>query len=225
MGLLLRGIPLFMMIVSVHAYGCCSDDWEDYYNFPVIEVDQVGYNITLNCNDSTYPNNSYPVAWILPTFEILENGTSNNKYEMSADAMELTIFDTGTDDFGLYHCMMRYPDEDNSIEEWYLVKIGINTQGPYFEDLWEKYQTNTYIGIVAFFGFLFVCLCIWLIWHFRYIPPQEAFDETTYANDGFSPEIEDMEKEIKGENDQYPDIRNRIKTESIEADISITTML
>ena len=61
---------------------------------------------------------------------------------ISDDGEEMTIFQVNKQDFGIYHSMMKTPED-----KWYLIKLGLNVRGPYYKDLWEKYKMNTIIGL------------------------------------------------------------------------------
>ena len=73
---------------------------------------------------------------------------------------------------------------DKSSGQWNLVKWGLNMQGPYFEDLWQKYQLNVIIGLSASGGFVILVVLVMLIYTFRWQPPVSD-DLTTNTIDAF----------------------------------------
>lgn len=75
----------------------------------------------------------------------------------------LQIINVTNDDLGMYHCVLRSPDV-----EWFVLRLGLNVGGPYFEDLWDKYRRNTVVGFSASFGFLLIAAAICLVYYFRY---------------------------------------------------------
>jgi len=107
---------------------------------------------------------------MLPNLTVLY--TSNGRFEITDDKLALTVHNVTVDDIGQYHCMLMLP----GVQEWagcYLARLGLNAQGPYFEDLWDKYELNTIIGLASGFGFLAAAVATMLIYHFRYIDEQD----------------------------------------------------
>jgi hypothetical protein len=144
---------------------------DDLYDF---KVDELGVTSTLWCNASiqyeSAPNDSVPVSWMLPDLTVLY--TTTGRYNIQNDNMSLIVSNITRDDIGQYHCMLKYPTI-NSSEDWYLARVGLNAQGPYFEDLWDKYELNTIIGISAGFGFLACAIAMMVIYHFRWRGDEE----------------------------------------------------
>jgi len=134
------------------------------------KIDGLGSNSILHCTNFTsnkaYPNDSLPEAWMLPDFTILYNvtGGPGDRFRMEDNGWSLSISSVEASDIGLYHCMMKTP-----ADEWFLVKLGLNAKGPYYEDLWEKYKLNTIIGLSAAGGFLLLVGLVYLAQ--RYLPP------------------------------------------------------
>lgn len=157
------------------------DDLTDY------KVNRLGVSQTLWCNESVQyyeaPNDTVPISWMLPNLTVL--ASSAGKFSISDDSWSLQVNNITRDDLGQYHCMLRIKYNETELSDWYLARLGLNAQGPYFEDLWDKYETNTIIGIAAGFGFLALALGAMLVWHFRYIPPPEEEDDK--QNNGTPP--------------------------------------
>jgi hypothetical protein len=157
------------------------DDLKDY------KVDELGVSQTLWCNESVQyleaPNDTAPISWMLPNLTVL--AASAGKFIISDDSWSLQVYNITRDDLGQYHCMLRVKYNETEYSDWYLARLGLNAQGPYFEDLWDKYETNTIIGISAGFGFLALALGAMLVWHFRYISPPDEEDDK--QNNGTPP--------------------------------------
>lgn len=118
------------------------------------------------------------------------NTTYNDSRRWVEDEWFLILTNVSKDDFGLYHCMLRSKVD----QSWTLVRLGLNLQGPFFQDLWEMYQWNTIIGCAAFGGFLILCLLFWLFYHFRWVEekPEDIapqlngkMEKSDFSNGGF----------------------------------------
>jgi hypothetical protein len=198
------------------------DDLTDY------KIKKLGESATLWCNESVQisdapPNDTFiPVSWMLPNLTVLS--ASSGKFNVSEDKWSLHVNDVTRAEIGQYHCMLRRMLNETYFTGWYLARLGLNAQGPYFEDLWDKYETNTIIGISAGFGFLALAIGAMLVWHFRYesppddeddkqtngTPPYMAYDEdsktekpvaTTYSNEAYDGNYESSEGTEKA---QFP---------------------
>lgn len=115
----------------------------------IVTVEELGTNATMDCLNGRFPNGSYPTAWMFPNLTIVDSNYSDGHAIVHDNGYNMTIVSVSIEDLGLYHCMMLTDD--------YLIfmnRMGLNVKGPYFEDLWEKYETNTIIGVSSFFGFL-----------------------------------------------------------------------
>ena len=182
--------------------GQVSDEW-----ITTIYEDDFGQPVTFYCNTSLEsnqpPTNSTPAKWMFNDLTNMDKGCNSTKYAISEDGYTMTILSAEQSDFGIYHCMLLTPES-----EWYLIKLGLNVRGPYYEDLWEKYRRNFIIGISAFAIFLVTAVSIILIYKKRYIfeeeeslaPPGVGLGNG-YNNKGFT--IEDGGKMRSSGNGQY----------------------
>jgi len=156
------------------------DDLKDY------KIKNLGETVKMWCNDSVQyleaPNDTQPVSWMLPNLTVLH--VSAGRFEITDTQFALTVHNVTIDDIGQYHCMLRVRLNFSEWADWYLARLGLNAQGPYFEDLWDKYELNTIIGISSGFGFLALAVGAMLVYHFRYISPLDEEDETkqNFAN-------------------------------------------
>lgn len=125
-------------------------------------------DVSLYCsNTTTLPfNDTAPVSWMLPNLTVIYH--SKERFNITNDNWTLTITNATQDDLGQYHCLL--PVSGGS--DYYLVKLGLNAEGPYFEDLWEKYMWNTIIGVSAAGGFALLSIFLYLLDRFRYREPE-----------------------------------------------------
>lgn len=95
------------------------------------------------------------------------------------------------DDLGQYNCILEPASAFSNPNYWYLARLGLNIQGPYFENLWDKYEINTIIGISAGFGFLAMAVATVLVYHYRYQLDQE---DTCSAHGSSSKDSVELDK-------------------------------
>jgi hypothetical protein len=201
---------LFVVLLLVSAVAA-EDDW-------IVVVDELYTEASLSCNMSSSPNGSEPYAWMLPDFTILMEDSFDGRILISGDLYELTVLNVTTDDFGLYHCMMETTDGLT-----YMNRLGINVKGPYFEDLWEKYETNVIIGVSAFGGFLVLALMTIAAWQNRWEISADALEihkdlgvnDAYNGHTNFAMEMEDTKK---------PDEFNGHETTKAQADELFTKL-
>jgi len=175
--------PIFytLLVATVICHSFCSAKRDDLFDY---KIEELGETVKMWCNDSiqfeVVPNYTSPVSWMLPNLTILEQ--SVDRYVIADSFWSLTVHNVTVEDLGQYHCMMRVYNESDFPIDWYLAILGLNAQGPYFEDLWDKYELNTIIGLSSGFGFLALAICTMLVYHFRYISLDE--DDDTKSNTG-----------------------------------------
>lgn len=58
----------------------------------------------------------------------------------------MLIRDIEKSDFGFYLCLVTLGSQPSVFT---VIKLGVNIEGPYFGDLWEKYLPNLRTGLVA----------------------------------------------------------------------------
>lgn len=140
---------------------------------------------TLYCSNSTSPlpiNDTDPVSWMLPDLTVLYFSTP--KYLINDNNWTMVIRNATADDLGLYHCLIPIAGGN----DYYLVKLGLNARGPYFQALWDKYMWNTIIGLSVAGGFAVLCVFLYLLDRFRYRSPKEEHDgkpdAVVYDNNG-----------------------------------------
>jgi len=161
-------------------------------NFYDVKVEQLGQTARLFCNE-TYeytlaPNYSHPISWMMPNLTIVETAFDNNRLMLTNENWTLVVANVTDTDLGLYHCMLTAENVS-----YFLCRAGLNAQGPYFEDLWDKYWLNTTIALSVFFGFLLMSLVLWLLWHFRYKSPEERAEDEKNENELVDPYLSAFE--------------------------------
>jgi len=131
------------------------------------KVWSLGVTAQLHCNNSARylnaPNGTEAVCWMLPDFTMLYS--DQGRFQVLNNKCTLKIVNVTNDDLGLYHCTLRRPTSD---DEWWVLRLGLNVRGPYFEDRWDKYRPNTISSFSASFSFLLIAVGIYLVYHFRY---------------------------------------------------------
>ena len=132
---------------------------------------QFNTNVTLVCNDTVVTDDYEFQYWIAPDMTIMKENYSDNfwtldgwaGWEIRDGGVHLVAYLIQEAHFGFYYCVReRNPDDV------YVIKKAINYKGPYWGDLWEKYETNTLVGLSASGGFLALCILIAITFHFRY---------------------------------------------------------
>ena len=134
-------------------------------------------NVTLSCNVTSVPGSHVFRYWIAPDMTIMrENFSASFRtldgmagWEVSEDGLEMHAFRIQEAHFGFYYCIRGVEGGGGGGEEEGVmaVKLGINYQGPYWGDLWAKYETNTIVGLTASGSFLAIVIIIAVTWHFR----------------------------------------------------------
>jgi hypothetical protein len=165
-----------LLVAAAVCLSFCSARRDDLFDYKISEL---GGTVMMRCNDSVQyrdaPNDTWPWSWMLPNLTVLES--SWGRFEITDSRWSFTVHNVTIDDLGQYHCMMRiYVNETPT--DWYLGRLGLNAQGPYFQDLWDKYELNTIIGLSSGFGFLALAIGTMLVYHFRYISPPDEEDES-----------------------------------------------
>ena len=93
--------------------------------------------------------------------------------QVDQSGVQMTVHNVTPEYHGIYHCVM-----ETTSGETYMVKWGINMRGPYFVDLWDKYEMNVIIGFSAMGGFLVLAGLIFGVYHFRWIDPNEGTEDS-----------------------------------------------
>lgn len=173
-------------MVAILASTCSAADNEDFADYKIQALGETGF---LYCNDTdsrqaaAIPEFYQPVAWMLPNCSRVDHDDA--KYNIRDDNWTLVINSTTTKDLGVYHCMLQGPNNSDP-SNFYLVKVGLNSEGPYFFDMWEKYMWPTIISICALFGFLLLAVICILLYIFRYIPPEKRGGGSDVGSDSGS---------------------------------------
>jgi len=136
---------------------------QDFYSFPNYEVAELHGSITLECNYTNVPYFSEPRFWVTPERTALEPNTSMGRRMVSEDAYYLHIDDVQEEDIGYWHCGLITPNATT-----FMLRIGLNANGPYFEDMWAKYRDNVIIALSAGGGFAVFAVACCLAWQFRW---------------------------------------------------------
>ena len=156
-----------LLIAFVPTTHCqMGDEW-------VTTIDDEFQDVTFYCNSSEQiiPPNFYPELWMLPDLTNIDKNFSDGRISVLDNGYRLDVRNASRYDLGLYHCMTW----DGS--EWYLIKLGLNSRGPYFEDTWEKYETGTIVGISACFGFLAAAFLIWAVVANQWVAPEGWYED------------------------------------------------
>ena len=168
----MKFIILLVLVValfgSTEAQGR-STPYEDEESQWKVSVDELGKTAVLNCSWVKQPpdwalNSTYDGRWLLSNLTfIYGNSTTLGKHTIRENGNILEISDVQKADFGIYFCMRRRKDE-----QLWMVKRGLNLQGPYFENLSVKYRNNIIIGMSVFWGFLAFMAMVCGTYYFRW---------------------------------------------------------
>lgn len=171
----MKSVLFSILLVFVSVQFISGQDYDDW----IRSVDTLGESVEFPCYDfPDHPERSddgnEPIQfnistirnWMLPNLTFVELGGSNpdGRITVSADGNSLTVNGVTKQDIGPYHCMID--DQDGDL---YMVKWGLNMKGPYFDDLWTKYRTNTIVACAAAGGFTLIMLVICGVYQCRYI--------------------------------------------------------
>ncbi len=154
--------------------GNAADDWlkepygDDSFNIRA----EFNSNVTLSCNQSL-PVGNEPRYWIRPDTKIMYAGESEEfrtldgmaSWRVSDNAYEMIITLVQPEHFGFYYCVTN---DNTSSNSEYVVKLAVNYEGPYWGDLWKKYETPTIVALSASGGFLVLAILLAITWHFRW---------------------------------------------------------
>merc|ERR1712150_43936 len=144
------------------------------YSYPDFRTEQLAVPFTISAEwNRTNSMNEFDTPdgrWINPQVALMDfNNQVYPGYSLSTDKLNLTITMVTKADLGFWHCIMERRDINGTlIRSDALQKIGLNVKGPYFEDLWAKYQRNTTIGLGAGFGFAVFAVVLCMAWQFRW---------------------------------------------------------
>lgn len=135
--------------------------------------------VNLTCTDDSRPDDMDPQYWVLPDLTILGSGDTAEYYtldgfatwEVSDNVEYIIITLLQEPQFGFYHCHLT-----NGVIE-HVVKKSINYEGPYFGDLWAKYEMNVIIGLSAGGGMLLIIIVCYVVYRFRYEEPETGDPE------------------------------------------------
>uniref|UniRef100_A0A0B7A588 Ig-like domain-containing protein n=1 Tax=Arion vulgaris TaxID=1028688 RepID=A0A0B7A588_9EUPU len=105
----------------------------------------------LTCEDANFDPMRQQDAnyhWLLPSGEVVGIVTqpSNDRYNFVNNGSTLLIKSIDKTDFGVYFCLVTTNSERLVYRS---IKLGLNVDGPYFGDLWERYSPNLKMGFLA----------------------------------------------------------------------------
>jgi len=135
------------------------------------KVSRPGLTSSLHCANSTqYP--AVPgddvvvvaVSWMLPDLTVLHG--DQGRFQLLDGNWTLHITNVSVDDLGVYRCLLSRVD-NNSVQTWFVLRLGLNAAGPYFSDLWPKYRTQTVRGLLASCIFLLVTVMMYVAYRLR----------------------------------------------------------
>lgn len=177
-------ITLALLLVTLACH-VRADDWmeEPYGDSSFNTRALFNTNVTLICNETNVPDDYAFRYWIAPDLTIMPQNYSDSfrtldgmaGWEVNDDGMELTAFLIQEAHFGFYYCVKQDFNGDVRV-----IKKAINYKGPYWGDLWEKYETQTIVGLSASGGFLAFVILIGITWYFRYQGDVTDEDESKY---------------------------------------------
>ncbi|XP_059151172.1 uncharacterized protein LOC131937625 [Physella acuta] len=88
--------------------------------------------------------------WMLPSNHLIDVNTiddmNDDRYELWNNGSILLVKNIDKEDFGFYFCLVML-GEQKSVQR--IVKLGINVDGPYFGDMWDKYSGNLKTGLIS----------------------------------------------------------------------------
>lgn len=162
----MKGLACLCFLVVL--VGSIAEDFHlEYYTSVTLECDDTKYNFT----NTAQINERY---WLIPSGDIISAQGGN---------FSLTVHRISDSDFGHYFCILVR--SDLSIDR---IMHGVNSDGPYFGDLLEKYTNKAIVGGIAA-GSLFVVVAgSCLVWQLRYqrkSSRNKAVDELDKAIDGY----------------------------------------
>ena len=169
---------ILIVIPVCHVAG---DEWmelpygDDSFNVKA----EFNTNVTLSCNVSSVSSEYGFQYWIAPDMTIMKENYSFSfrtldgmaGWQVSEDGWELHAYLIQEAHFGFYYCIRSTSDDDTIA-----IKLAINYQGPYWGDLWKKYETNTIVGLTASGSFLALAIIVMITWHFRYDSKEPEVD-------------------------------------------------
>ena len=138
-----------------------------------------GNGIIFNCSEPNTPSGARPISWLLPNLTIvLANETlpTGQPIKILDDGWRFQITNVTEKANGLYHCITQYETMDtnnNTHKHWFMIKRGLNIDGPYFGDLSKLYRSNIIYGFVAMGSFLVFITVIILVYTYRWQQPPQ----------------------------------------------------
>lgn len=164
-----------MLACLVAGIVVCDELQLEYYTSAQFECDDTMYNFT----SSADIKHRY---WLLPSGELIVTNTSDAHITID-DNFALTVDKIEDEDFGHYFCLLVR--DDFTVDR---IVHGLNTGGPFYGDLFEKYTQKAMIGGIAA-GTLFVIVAgSCLVWTFRHRQRDQrnrAVDELDKTINGF----------------------------------------
>jgi len=141
-------------------------------------VSTAGVSVVLDCSYPaqyhSLPDSAEPVSWMLPDLAVLDRRhRRGHRFQVLDDAWSLQINSVSKNDLGLYYCLLR----DDITNSWFVLRLGLNAAGPYFDDPWHRYRSNIITGLIACLLFLLVAVTVFVVLRFRYqLPTSDADD-------------------------------------------------
>ncbi len=85
-------------------------------------------------------------------------------WHVTQTGSQIVAFLVHQEHFGFYYCV-RGNETNGNI---FVIKKALNFKGPYFGDLWKKYETNVIVALSSSGSFLVLVILTGLTYHFRY---------------------------------------------------------
>ena len=207
-------VMLGLVVLLSGLRGMNSADEREFLDVKIFNLDTSPTIANLTCYNGTSNQSNHippgfePVEWMLPNLDRIAFDV-DEKYYLLDGNQTLQVNVTGKEDLGVYHCMTRnMSDLQNSW--WYLVKVGLNVEGPFlYDDSWEMYKYSVLYSLVGFFGFLICVGLLILVYVFRWDP------EVSGKVGPDPPEMEEKEPEMFAaeSNEQAEDTTNPEQTQ------------
>ncbi|ELT89326.1 hypothetical protein CAPTEDRAFT_225776 [Capitella teleta] len=128
-------------------------------------------NATLDCSNDTIVQEDYEVQyWILPDLQHMGKGEEDMfltidgiaGWKVSDDGKTMDIILVQENQFGFYYCIVS--NHNNT----FTIKRALNYKGPYFGDLWEKYEDNVIVACSSSVAFAVLSIFFCVVYEKKY---------------------------------------------------------
>jgi len=150
------------------------------------KVSSLGETASLHCSNSTsYPavrhdDDMAPLSWMLPDLTVLR--ADQGRFQLLDHNWTLRVTNVTGNDLGIYRCLLGSHDDDD-VQTWLVLRVGLNAGGPYFHDAWYSYRSRTVGGLSASLSFLLVSVIVYVVHRVR-CDPRVVPDQSMSASAG-----------------------------------------